>query len=135
MTRGIEHEEESEMATTKTILVDCFKCDGKGTIEGFGHIANGVCFRCMGAKKLRVKDEPRKSAPLDPVSAKMIEYIKTGDMSKLNYGQLNKLRDFAHWSNPHEPRLLEIWRERGDEFFFASQAERLEQWERTRQYA
>ncbi len=117
------------------ISVDCFKCSGKGFIEGFGHVANGVCFRCGGAGKLRVSATPKALPPLDPTSAKMIEYIKTGDMSNLTYAQLNKLRDFAHWGNRHEPRLLEIWRERGDEFFFAAQAERLEQWERTGQYA
>ena len=28
---------------------ECSKCDGKGKIEGFGHIANGKCFRCWGS--------------------------------------------------------------------------------------
>jgi len=28
----------------------CGKCDGKGVIDGFGHIANGVCFSCGGSK-------------------------------------------------------------------------------------
>jgi chemotaxis response regulator CheB len=26
----------------------CTKCDGKGTIRGFGHIDGGRCFRCGG---------------------------------------------------------------------------------------
>jgi hypothetical protein len=27
----------------------CGRCDGKGHIRGFGHVANGVCFACSGA--------------------------------------------------------------------------------------
>lgn len=26
----------------------CTKCNGKGSLYGFSHIANGQCFRCMG---------------------------------------------------------------------------------------
>lgn len=35
-------------ASRKMVEVDCDKCSGKGTIEGFGHIENGKCFRCAG---------------------------------------------------------------------------------------
>ena len=31
----------------------CGRCDGKGTIRGFGHVAGGVCFACSGAGVIR----------------------------------------------------------------------------------
>ena len=27
----------------------CYKCDGAGRINGFGHVSGGVCFACGGA--------------------------------------------------------------------------------------
>lgn len=32
----------------KKIAIKCNKCDGKGTIDGFAHIRNGICFDCNG---------------------------------------------------------------------------------------
>lgn len=29
--------------------MECYKCDGKGVIDGFAHVANGRCFLCMGS--------------------------------------------------------------------------------------
>lgn len=29
---------------------ECVKCSGRGFIPGFFHIANGICFDCMGGK-------------------------------------------------------------------------------------
>jgi hypothetical protein len=36
------------------IKVDCDKCSGKGSIDGFGHIENGRCFRCGGNRVFMV---------------------------------------------------------------------------------
>jgi hypothetical protein len=41
-------------AQTATQLVDCFKCDGKGRISGFGHIVGGRCFECGGSGKIAI---------------------------------------------------------------------------------
>lgn len=32
-----------------TVRVPCDKCSGSGRINGFGHIQNGLCFRCNGS--------------------------------------------------------------------------------------
>ena len=42
------------MTTKTTIEVPCSKCDGKGRINGFGHIERGICFRCNGSKTFTV---------------------------------------------------------------------------------
>ena len=34
--------------TPAKILATCDKCEGKGSIYGFSHYANGVCFLCEG---------------------------------------------------------------------------------------
>ena len=36
------------MTQSTTVKAVCSKCDGAGSILGFGHIANGVCFDCKG---------------------------------------------------------------------------------------
>src|SRR4051812_13317988 len=33
-------------------LYSCPRCNGKGFISGFGHVADGRCFACAGAGKL-----------------------------------------------------------------------------------
>lgn len=37
----------------------CPKCDGKGVLPGFGHINNGICFKCNGAGECA---EPKRSS-------------------------------------------------------------------------
>lgn len=103
----------------------CSKCDGKGTIQGFTHVLNGVCFRCGGTGKQ--KSRPRKQVlrPLTPFQQGIIDRILTGDMSQLGYAELHSLREDAHWHYPQYPNLLAIWRERGEPYFQAAQAERL----------
>lgn len=39
---------------------DCSKCHGEGKIPGFAHIANGVCFDCMGIGRWIVVKEKVK---------------------------------------------------------------------------
>jgi hypothetical protein len=36
-------------------LIECYRCNGKGFIPGFEHVANGRCFLCMGSGKLDAK--------------------------------------------------------------------------------
>lgn len=35
----------------------CGKCDGKGVLRCFGHIANGACFQCKGAGIIRLRSD------------------------------------------------------------------------------
>jgi len=118
------------------IAVTCPKCEGNGYIEGFGHVANGVCFRCAGNKTILVS-AARLAAmkavkPLTPYQAEQVARIETADLSVLSYRQLLALRDFAHWPLPAAPRLLQTWRERGESHFQARQAERLAAYEAER---
>jgi len=112
--------------TTQTTTCDCYKCGGSGFIQAFSGIANGVCFTCKGSGKVTVKSFKRVVPPLTDYQAKLIETIKTADLSKMSFSQLNDLRNAAHWKYPQEPNLLAIWRERGDAYFFQAQNERLE---------
>lgn len=40
---------------TATKAIDCGKCMGRGTIQGFSHVAGGVCFACGGTGKKTVR--------------------------------------------------------------------------------
>jgi hypothetical protein len=44
------------------IKVECGKCAGKGTINGFSHVKGGVCFTCGGKGYKMQKSKPRPSA-------------------------------------------------------------------------
>ena len=46
----------SKMATYTLTTATCGKCDGKGVLSYYGHIANGVCFDCQGTGKISWKD-------------------------------------------------------------------------------
>ena len=47
------NEDMSNATTARKTWITCPKCDGAGAIEAFGAIANGRCFECGGAKKIR----------------------------------------------------------------------------------
>jgi hypothetical protein len=40
--------------TETTTSYDCAKCDGRGRINGFQHIASGRCFQCGGSGKVEL---------------------------------------------------------------------------------
>lgn len=43
----------------------CPRCNGKGNITYYGHIAGGVCFKCEGLGKVKaVRQRPIKAKPL-----------------------------------------------------------------------
>lgn len=44
----------TEQTTPAKVTIDCPKCDGKGYIRGFDHVQGGVCFECMGSKKIEI---------------------------------------------------------------------------------
>lgn len=46
----------------------CYRCDGKGKVRGFEHVANGVCFKCEGHTTYRIHDRlytPARIVELD----------------------------------------------------------------------
>lgn len=51
--------------------VTCPKCNGRGVIEAFGHIHNGMCFTCGGAGVIEVKGKKEKNAILNAKLAKL----------------------------------------------------------------
>lgn len=103
----------------------CSKCEGKGRIQGFTHVQNGVCFRCGGTGKQASKPRKQVVKPLTPYQQAMVERITTGTIEDLGYADLKALRDFAYWPMPQHPELLTVWRDRGEAFFQAAQDERL----------
>lgn len=40
---------------TTTIKGTCSKCDGRGTLRAFNHVANGRCFQCGGTGHVFVR--------------------------------------------------------------------------------
>ncbi len=108
----------------------CPKCEGKKTIEGFSHVANGVCFRCAGSGVVKY----RKPSPVKPMGPEAIAFcerilaITEAELETLSFAELNRLRDGCHWHYPQYPDLLKVWRDKGDAFFFAAQEQALEGW-------
>lgn len=45
---GIENHPAVRMQGTMAIIDHCYRCLGKGYMECFRHVANGICFRCNG---------------------------------------------------------------------------------------
>jgi DnaJ-class molecular chaperone len=113
------------MPTKTKSTYPCPRCDGKGHVPGMGHVANGVCFKCGGRGYLFGRPSVKPVQPNTEYQERMIKLILEADLSGMTYDQLNTLRDFAHYPNPHYPNLLATWRERGDPHFFARQEDRL----------
>lgn len=51
---------------TATQYGDCAKCDGRGRIDAFSHIAQGVCFWCSGSGKLPIGHEHARQTATVP---------------------------------------------------------------------
>lgn len=110
----------------KTTFVPCPKCDGTKTIQAFGYIANGVCFRCAGngtVKAGTVKERPATEYQIK--CAEWILSVTDETLAKLDYTQLLKARDFVHYPVPGYPTIREVWFAKGERFFQAAQDERL----------
>lgn len=43
----------------------CGKCDGRGKIEAFRHVANGTCFWCEGTGQLAIAARPEQTIQAD----------------------------------------------------------------------
>lgn len=109
------------------IAIQCPKCCGQGSIDAFGHVANGICFCCKGARVVYVT-EAKKNDMMSPEAIQKAEWIMRAtaeQFAKLSWQQLNNARNFCHWHFPLYPDLLKTWKEKGEQFFQAEQEERL----------
>ena len=118
--------------TTKT--TKCPKCDGRGKIQAFNHVANGDCFACNATGQVSYNVEQCKTKMGEDL-VKKAEYILAADensFSGLSYTRLFKAREFAHlYSMNAEARLVygdtvyHKWFEVGEPHFQAAQSKRL----------
>ena len=65
---------------TMTIKGTCSKCDGRGTLRAFNHVANGRCFQCGGTGhvfvRVSVADKHLFAAPVRPVAPAKARSLK-----------------------------------------------------------
>ncbi len=111
------------------VKVECPRCCGKKTINGFQHIQNGICFQCNGAGTLLVSAVEAKEMGPTEYQIKCAEWILNcteEQLIKLTFRQISKARDFAHSRTSGYSTLLEIWREKCETVFQAKQADKLE---------
>ena len=116
----------TQTKTRNTKAVSCPKCSGSGYINGMGHIANGVCFACKGAKTITIGIDARKAKISDAskIRADWIMASTPASYSRLSYGKLAKIRDFAHGGNGLQdayPTLLAHYFEAGEPAYQAAQ--------------
>jgi RecJ-like exonuclease len=71
-----------------TITGTCGKCDGKGRIEAFGHIHNGLCFWCKGTGQITVNatapaTKTTEQLAADAEWARKAEWLRTCTAAQL----------------------------------------------------
>jgi hypothetical protein len=83
---------------TKKTTYACGKCEGRGFLRSFSHIANGVCFACEGTGKVTVKDGFRKAFDWETNRKKIMFIIDMSveDMNKMTYAQVVAMDDYVH---------------------------------------
>ena len=62
---------------------ECPRCNGTGHIKEYGHIRDGVCFKCSGTGKVNRKPATRKAKGPDPRIA--AESKRKMDIAKEKY--------------------------------------------------
>lgn len=86
----------------KTIELTCPRCDGRGILDEFSHIASGRCFLCGGSKKISSTTKyPRKAE-----TAKYEQGVSKFKLQKLNGMVVNKVEKFE--------RISILWGWQGD---------------------
>lgn len=95
---------------TQMAQFPCFKCDGKGKVHGFSHIANGVCFQCGGVGTLRVrgKIKPVGASPNYPTNADIVpENLRS---TPRQWEVLESMgRVYAHKHNKDCVAMMGVW--------------------------
>ena len=110
--------------TRNMVKVECPKCLAKRTIEGFGHIANGVCFCCRGTGFI-IADNSGKNSKASPETIKKARWIVNATAAQfdvLTMEQLEAARAFSHHPVDGFPHLYDCWIANGEAAFQAKQA-------------
>lgn len=108
---------------------ECVKCCGRGKIDAYSSICNGVCFACNG--KGRVYHEPR---PVDPpvhildgqINAKRFKWMMSVTPEKfatLTHEQHMESRKWVYWATRFEggQQVLDRYKAELEHLFFESQ--------------
>ena len=77
------------MTTTTTTKTQCGKCEGKGKINAFRHVSNGICFWCKGTGILTVPTA--EMAKLSDLSVRRIEWLNTVSPERFAELSLDKM--------------------------------------------
>ena len=91
-------------------LVNCPKCDGRGSIQAFSGIAGGVCFMCGGKRVFNATAERQRT--MTPDQIRRCEFIVNAtaeQVASMDFCQLEIARGFAHWPQPLYPTLHDAW--------------------------
>jgi len=75
--------------TTTTTTTQCGKCEGKGVIQAFRHIDNGVCYWCKGTGTLTVSAS--ELAGLSDLAVRRIEWLNTVSPERFALLSLDKM--------------------------------------------
>lgn len=51
------------MAAAAKKQIECPRCDGTGYIKAYGHVADGICFKCEGTGKVNAPRPRKATAP------------------------------------------------------------------------
>ena len=81
---------------------ECSRCDGKGKVQGFGHVANGVCFSCHGTGVELVSDRARAEPKARKLGA---DERATVEAERLE--QVALIKQPGDWPNAAQRRFLE----------------------------
>ncbi len=82
--------------STTTVPTTCAKCNGKGRIEGFRHIADGVCFPCEGTGVLYLE-------PADLDAQARFNEARTAEIEQLHAAnEACKAANLTAWIARHE---------------------------------
>lgn len=91
---------EPAMTNNKTTC-ECPKCCGRKYINGFGHIASGVCFMCGGSGLIaasRVAVKPAAQSDDTEINARRREWLSRAtrsDVAAMTFEQLYKALQFT----------------------------------------
>ncbi len=109
----------------------CPRCSGRGIIDAFGHVADGICFCCNGSGSIETDKEALIAKLTDYArnEADRILTTRQQDYAGVSYNKLLWARTFCHGGHGLQeayPELLTHWFAVGEPAFQTAQAERLE---------
>lgn len=66
--------------------IPCHRCEGSGYVRGFGHVNNGVCFRCHGSGGRDTETGAAIRAEWRRLHTMPAEWARPGDRLHLGWG-------------------------------------------------